>query len=233
MRYFSNAWVFVVGLTYFGEASIAQELSFNATLTTDYVFRGVSVSDENPAVQLGIDVDTASGIYFGAWASTADIATQTRRRDTEVDYYLGYAHTIDNNWNVAVAFSRYTYPGSTGNINYNYNEASIVAGYRDTFWLEFDYTNSLFGHDAAAQNVEVLMVQPWLSDYSVSLGLGYFDVSEFADSGYWHWQAGASRSWGPVTLDLRYFDTSRSVVGVVSSDSDTDARLVFSLSAAF
>ncbi len=47
--------------------------SFNLGATSDYVFRGVSQSDNDPALQGGVDV--AYGIlYAGVWASLVDFA---------------------------------------------------------------------------------------------------------------------------------------------------------------
>ena len=49
------------------------DLSGYLVLTSDYVWRGVTQSDVNPAVQLGGDITFDSGIYAGLWASTIDI----------------------------------------------------------------------------------------------------------------------------------------------------------------
>ena len=71
-------------------ASDATELNAYAVLTTDYVFRGVTYSDGDPAFQLGADLTFDNGIYVGAWASTIDIRNGSfSDRDLEVDYYLG------------------------------------------------------------------------------------------------------------------------------------------------
>jgi uncharacterized protein (TIGR02001 family) len=42
--------------------------SANVALTSDYVFRGVSQTDEDPAIQGGFDVSHDSGLYIGTWA---------------------------------------------------------------------------------------------------------------------------------------------------------------------
>ena len=47
------------------------ELSFNAALTSDYRYRGLSQSRLDPAVQGGADyVHNPTGLYVGTWLSS-------------------------------------------------------------------------------------------------------------------------------------------------------------------
>jgi len=62
------------------------DIAFNAAITSDYVFRGVSQTTEEPAVQIGVDL-TSGGFYVGAWASNVDFGDET---DAEFDIYGGY-----------------------------------------------------------------------------------------------------------------------------------------------
>jgi len=67
------------------------EVSFNAAVVSDYVFRGVSYSDNGLALQGGADYSHESGTYAGAWLSTSDDGTDT---DIEYDVYAGYAMEV-------------------------------------------------------------------------------------------------------------------------------------------
>jgi len=68
LRYSVAGFVGLAALVMAGAAS-AQDFSFNVTATSDYVWRGVSQSDEDFAIQGGADFE--SGIFYaGAWAST-------------------------------------------------------------------------------------------------------------------------------------------------------------------
>jgi len=64
------------------------ELSANAALTTNYMWRGASQSDDGVAVQGGLDWANESGFYAGTWASTVDFGPAS---DTsmEIDVYGG------------------------------------------------------------------------------------------------------------------------------------------------
>ena len=52
--------------------------SFNIGATSDYVFRGISQSDNDPAIQGGIDFGCGI-LYAGAWASLVDFAGRSAR----------------------------------------------------------------------------------------------------------------------------------------------------------
>ena len=59
-------------------AEPAMPISANVTFTTDYVFRGISQTDEKFAVQGGFDWSSEpTGIYAGAWASNVDFNSDT------------------------------------------------------------------------------------------------------------------------------------------------------------
>lgn len=63
------------------------EVSFNAAVVSDYVFRGFTYSDNGPALQGGADYSHDSGVYVGTWLSNVDDGTDT---DIEYDLYAGY-----------------------------------------------------------------------------------------------------------------------------------------------
>jgi uncharacterized protein (TIGR02001 family) len=79
--------VFVALLATAPSIVFSSELSGYLVLTSDYVWRGVTQSDGDPAVQLGGDIAFNSGIYAGLWGSTVDINNGgDRQRDTELTY---------------------------------------------------------------------------------------------------------------------------------------------------
>ncbi|MEJ2521643.1 MAG: TorF family putative porin, partial [Gammaproteobacteria bacterium] len=53
-------------------AAAAAGVSATVTATTDYVFRGITQSAEDPALQGSLDYEADSGFYVGAWASNVD-----------------------------------------------------------------------------------------------------------------------------------------------------------------
>ena len=51
------------------EGMLPGSISGNVAITSDYVFRGFTQTREDVAVQVGIDWDSDTGVYVGAWGS--------------------------------------------------------------------------------------------------------------------------------------------------------------------
>lgn len=125
-------------------------LSFNLGLYSEYMFRGVALSD-GPALQGGIDLGHKSGFYVGTWWSNID-KEFTGHGDgfsggnhLETDWYAGYAHTLDSGFGVNLLANYYYYPdneksfsfdGSNDGKRQNVLETSIALSYK---WLTYTF----------------------------------------------------------------------------------------------
>lgn len=58
-------------------------------VTSDYDFRGVSQTLEDPAFQLGVNYGHDNGFYAGVWGSNVDFGSPDP--DVEIDLYTGFA----------------------------------------------------------------------------------------------------------------------------------------------
>ena len=209
----------------------AADVTGYVVLTSDYVYRGVTYSDGHIAGQTGADIAFDSGAYAGVWGSTVDIQNgPSRQRDRQVSYYVGYGHDLNSDWSVGASIVAYTFPGSSGNVSYNFEEYSVSANYRDRAWLEYSFSPDLYGSGEETQNVELFAEWPARWQLTLGAGVGFYDVSALSGDGYAYWQIGLTRPVGKIDVDLRYHDTSR-WVPIVSSPERADARL--SLSARF
>lgn len=79
----------------------------SAALVSDYRFRGVSLSNRDPAVQASIQLNTKPGFFIGAWGSS--IATYGGA-NTEVDLYGGWTGPLGP-LTATVGVYSYLYPG--------------------------------------------------------------------------------------------------------------------------
>ena len=210
--------------------SVASAADFTgyAALTTDYVFRGVTYSDGHSAVQAGADVALDSGVYLGAWASSVDISGGSgQQRDLQLNYYLGYSHYFQSAWSIGANVVSYTFPGTEGDFEYDFLEYSIVANYDDRVWLEYSYSPDVFHSGADTHNIDLYAEWALPARLMFGAGAGYYDVSELSGSGYGYWQAGITRPFGRIDIDLRYHDTSRSVP-IISTSERAKARIALS-----
>ena len=138
--------------------------TFNLGLYSNYMFRGVALSD-GPALQGGADYAHASGFYAGTWFSNID-PDFTGHGDgfsdgnhVEVDIYGGYAHTFENGFGINFLGNYYWYPNnensfSAANIGEKQDsfEVSAALSYK---WFTYTYYNVLTDYYGAARDARV------------------------------------------------------------------------------
>ncbi|MDC7674672.1 TorF family putative porin [Asticcacaulis machinosus] len=196
-----------------GSAMAEGEFSYNVAVTSDYVWRGVSQTDENPAISGGIDY--SNGIFYaGTWASNVDFGSDA---DYELDLYAGVKPTVgDFAFDFGVLY--YAYPQEDdlnmtelkAAVSYPLGKGSIgAAAYVNTDEDLEDY-------------FEVNGAYPLTDKISVSGAYGDF-------GGYNTWNVGGSYALTDIlSVDLRYHDTDTEVFGQLG-----DERVALTLKAAF
>lgn len=178
---------------------------------SDYRFRGVSLSGGEPALQAGVTVEHASGLYVGTWAST--IARTAGGARAEVDWLAGYATTVTSRLNLDLSVSYYSYPTddaanyveSTATLSYSLGRFTprLGASYapkqnnmRDELGRKRDNFYSFAG-----VNVE-LPGRPVILKAQLGHERGLFDLVEIG--GKWDWQVGGTASIKGVDVGLAY-----------------------------
>ena len=212
-----------------GQYSAAAEFAGYLTLTTDYVKRGVTQSDGNPAFHLGADIRFESGFFLGAWGSTLDIENgPSRQRDLEVNYYAGHVFDVSNAWQVSLSTVAYVYPGQTGNVDYDYQEYSLGGNFDDRVWLEFSYSPDLYNTGLSSTNIDLFAEWPINGAWTLGGGAGYYDTSNLTGSAYRYWQLGVTGSLKWADIDLRFHDTDK-WVPIISTPDSAKSRFVLSI----
>ena len=64
----------------------------------------------DPSVSGGFDLEDDSGFYFGAWAANVLASDGTDSGSLELDGYLGYSGSFNDNAGYDVGYIAYTYP---------------------------------------------------------------------------------------------------------------------------
>lgn len=237
------------------------ELTGGSTaFTSDYVFRGISQTDEQIAVQSGLDFDLGGGAYLGLWASNVDFADGADQLVTvteasvstpasvsvstgpslELDIVLGISFPLGESGITADAgVIFYEYPG--GNADEDYAEAYFSAG-ADNWTVGLNYSNDYFGGNDAYFYVYGDYTAALTEKINLNLHVGWnsFDDEESFDSffgsadnsedTYTDWSVSVSQEFQGLEFDLRYQDTD--------IDSDIceawcEGRVVFTVSKSF
>lgn len=234
MRYI--LFVVLSGIAWSGSCRIADadELHGYLTVGSDYVFRGISQSNDQPAVQGGLDYSHRSGMFAGIFIAPVEFPDNSfgeDLRDTEFDVYLGYRRELGGDWAWDAALLHYGYPGS-GDFDYAYDELALNLHYRDSARFGATISENAISGQSTGWTVEVELRRPLgaRAQYSGSLGRYEFERADWGD--YYYWDLGLSTTVGALVFDLRYFDTSSEAASVAGTPL-TRARLVASLSIGF
>lgn len=184
----------------------ANGLSATLSLTSDYVFRGISLTD-GPALQGSIDYAFDNGFYLGSWTSNYDFDSAA---DRELDYYLGYSHPLSDDIRFSASAARYTY-FDEHNIDYNEYQLGLARGPLDAkAWYAIDYG----GSDGDAQYFEVGFTSALPMDVSLELRAGHsvFDT-QIGINDYTDFLISAKKTFGRFNSEVRLTDTDGNQFG--------------------
>lgn len=204
------------------QASAEGALSGTLTLTSDYMFRGISQTSGNPALQGSLDF--TSGIFYaGVWGSNIDFGFD---ETLETDVYLGLRPTFGP---VSFDFGvvGYFYPGSSDLLGeYDYVEGKVAASFTPVESLTLGgalyYSPEFFAETGEALYAEVNGAFAVSEAFSLSGAYGVQDVDLTGD--YETWNLGAAYVVDSYKFDLRYYDTDI---------SGLDSEVVLSLTRSF
>ncbi len=225
------AAVAVLGCQFQPSAAAASEFTGIASLTSQYIYRGLAQSDGNPAFQFGLDYEFDAGIFVGAWASTIDLQSAFGQRDTELTLYLGYHYESEAPLSATLTVLRYTYPGQTGSHSYDHNEVLVSTTWREQYSIELGYTDDLYGLGQIGRHWELRSEWPVANAWVISAALGRNDLSNIGVSRYLYWDVGVSARFSRLVVDLRWYD-NETPDGFAASIS-AGSQFVVSLSIAF
>jgi len=125
--------------------------SGNLGLFSQYVFRGLTQTNEKPAVQGGFDLAHKSGFYVGTWASNISWLSDldpSVSASMEWDFYGGYKGSLPADFGYDLGILYYWYPGTYPAGFVKPNTTELYAGLSWKFLsLKYSYSvdNKTFG----------------------------------------------------------------------------------------
>jgi uncharacterized protein (TIGR02001 family) len=143
------------------------DLSGNATITSEYFWRGQDQNSNAPALQGGLDLAHESGLYIGIWTSPVNFSDGA---SSEVDYYGGYATEVVG-IGIDLGMISYQYPGSIPNSSFE--EAYVGLGYTLPGGVDLGVTH--YEGSSTAENATELSIGTTLGNFGVSYTHGDYD----------------------------------------------------------
>ncbi len=224
-----------------GGAFAASNFSGTVTGVSDYLFRGISQTNSNFAIQGSFDYAHPMGFYVGTWASNVSFGG-----NIEIDYYAGFSNEVgDFSYNLGGVY--YTYPKSSGSGDesageFDYFEAYLTLGYAfsslplsPSLSASYYFSPDFFGEDDTANYVSGSLDLSLPYDIGFSAGLGYQDVSgdKLGPDGfsYYRYSLGLSYTVVGFDLGLTFSNTfERDKIDTGFADDAMDERFVVSIS---
>jgi uncharacterized protein (TIGR02001 family) len=197
------------GLAQAEEKKPDNEVSFNAALTTDYRFRGLSQSRLRPALQGGADyTNNPTGLYAGVWASTIKWTKDAGGGgDTEWDLYGGKRGEIVKDVSYDIGVLGYVYPSNDLHPNANTFELYGQVGYGPAYLKYSHAVTNLFGFvDSKNSGYFDLGANIDLKDgYTLNLHAGHQTVRHNTASSYTDYKLGVTKDFGVASVGLALY----------------------------
>lgn len=203
-------------------AAAAEGFTWNATVASDYLFRGVDQNDDQPALQLGAGYGFSNGLYVGGWASNVDFGDST---DAEYDLFVGWAGDLSDTTSLDVQLVRYDYVGEPSTADYAYNELIGKLGFAENYTATLGYTNDYLNSDEDSFYYNLAGSWEFAQDYTFNAGVGYTTIGGPAEN-YLDYSIGVSREFGPATVALSYVNTDSNAEDNFGPDNTEDKILL-------
>jgi uncharacterized protein (TIGR02001 family) len=226
----------IAGATIAGTGAAQAEVSANVALTSDYVFRGLSLTDSAPAVQGGFDW-TSEQFYAGVWASNVSDGM-------EMDLYAGFTPTTGPvEWNIGAV--GYFYPGADDDAaEFDFVEFVLAASTSLTEQFSVGagvyFAPENWGDTGEATYYEINGAYQPMDALSFSAAYGNQTIEDpdgpFGAAGeddYNTWNLGGTYAVHGFSLDLRYHDTDidegSDIEAYTFGPSSYDSTVVFTI----
>lgn len=167
--------------------------SANIGATSNYMWRGLTASQDRGAFSDGLDYEAENGLYAGVWASSLG----GKGAGEEVDAYAGYAKELPNGFAYDIGAITYQYPTAAAG-DANFEEVTlkgsygiVEAGLAYTVSSNDDTTAEFSKGD---KYYHVGVNKELANGFSVGGTVGKYDFDDAAGDDYTHTQLALTKS---------------------------------------
>lgn len=221
-------------------------LTGNVGIYSQYIFRGLTQTNKDPALQGGFDYSHSSGIYLGTWASNiswltdSTAATGYTSSSLEWDFYGGYKMSFGD-FGIDVGLLQYYYPGTHNAAIYPTKADTLeIYGALSWKWLSMKYSHSIgnktfgVGDSRGTYYLDLSANVPITEKINLQLHWGKqkFDgttngVSNDSFASYEDWKIGMTFALPKdFTIGAFYSDTSMSATQKAFYTNASDNRMI-------
>jgi uncharacterized protein (TIGR02001 family) len=231
-----------------GVTTAQAQVTGNLGLTSDYRFRGISQSQNAPAVQGGVDYAHSSGLYVGNWNSSVSSQVYTNGSGVESDLYAGYKKDVYKGLTIDLGTYNYFYPRATNLANgkeFTTNEVYAGLGYDAKQFGAYTvkYSRSLSNYFGTTNSVGTQYTQldatvPVVNKVSFVAHAGRTNVANNSQLSYNDFNAGLAYDLNSWIFSAKYYwntalPTGFAAMNTVNGQGLTNSTAVFAVTKTF
>lgn len=192
MRTVRAALLLAISQSVSGVAHASIDIGGELTIATDYVYRGISQTMSDPALQAELAVEHETGWYGWVWASNVDFVAAAAPDDgaaLEVNVAIGYSHELSDSLSVSVEGAAYIFPGTRPGYDYDYAEWLLGLQLHGRHRLTIGHSKSVFGSGDIGRFYAAATTLDLTSRARLDVELGYYDLQDALDFSYGYAEA--------------------------------------------
>ena len=195
-------------------------LSGNVSIVSDYLFRGLSQTSQDPALQAGVEYGSSDSWYIGAWATNvswlSDLSSPpdaSISNSLEIDMYAGWRIPLSETWKLDLGLYSYYYPGD---YPYGFTRPYTTEAYVGISWtfitLKYSYafTNAFgFADSKDSDYLDLSANWEFSPSWVLNAHVGHQRIDNFNAADYTDWKLGITKNFSNgVAIALGYYDTN-------------------------
>jgi uncharacterized protein (TIGR02001 family) len=178
--------------------------------TSDFVFRGLSLTRGKPAAQGSLDVEFPQEFYVGMFAATCD-PNPGPSPGVELDFWAGRYWRVSGEFSADLRLSQYSYPDDPRRKDYDRSEVTGTLGFRNQLFLAASYSPEVEAvasspgyEEGHAWAFELSGRHPLNERFAISAGFGHYALDDVYHDGYNYWNVTVTATLAPFELQLAY-----------------------------
>lgn len=218
------------------------KINGGVTVASQYRFRGVSLSNEEIALQGTINLNHQSGFYTGLYGYSLDGFGELGGSNLELDLYAGYRREVAQGVTVDVGLLYYAYPGSRGG-DFEFfepyaNVSGAIGPVTAKAGLAYAWDQDALGGEANLYLFNDNSLAIPNTPVALTSHLGYSTGGSVLALGsdYLDWSLGTSVTFRNLTLGIAYVDTDADEAQAIAAGATrdiVDSAIVATLTASF
>jgi uncharacterized protein (TIGR02001 family) len=213
----------VLGLS---AAPCARAISFggDVAVTSDYIYRGYSQTNNRGALQLDLHASAQTGTFIGVWTSTLDDHYRPWA-SFDVEEYIGQRFDLSSAWNTSITATNYQYLGGHQGYSSDYQQITASVSYLDRWTFAFSAIPNMLRYGQYGEYrlgrypaYDAETSGQWLigNGFFITAGAGYYLFmgtdsmpTRHPSVGYGYGNVGLAYEWRNLRLDVGYFVTQK------------------------